>query len=243
METQSFFISGMTCAGCVEKITGALKENKNIQTVSLDLVSGSLKLESERPVSVSELNRQLQPLKKYTVSNKMTPEKQAAAKEVSTVPWYQTYYPLLLVFVMSMGIPFSVLGLSGAGYARWMPLAMGTSLVVISFFKFLDLKKFSEGFSTYDPIAQKVPGYGWLYPFLELAAGIMFLSGIWIQVASAVAAVILSVTSIGVLSALRQKRTIQCACLGTVFNLPLTKVTIVENAVMITMAVSMLFYR
>lgn len=242
METQSFFISGMTCASCVEKITAALKENRNIEKVNLDLESGRLTVESESPVNVSDLNRQLQPLKKYTVHTQGAGERPpTAASEEITAPWYQTYYPLVLVFLMSMGIPFLVLTLSGTGYARWMELAMGTSLVVISFFKFLDLKKFSEGFSTYDPVAQKVPGYGWIYPFLELTAGILFLSGMWIQIASAVVAVILTITSIGVLSALRQKRTIQCACLGTVFNLPLTKVTIVENAVMVTMAVIMLF--
>lgn len=245
MLTQSFAVSGMTCSGCVEKITAQLKEVSHIRNVQLDLASGTLEVESEKPVSVDELNRQLQILKKYTVLDQSMqvasdmPVKQQETRE----PWYRTYYPLMLVFAMSMGLPFVVLSLVGTGYGHWMSLAMGTSLVAIAFFKFLDLKKFAEGFSTYDPIAKKMPFYGWIYPFLELGAGILFLSGIEIQTASLTVSIILTVTSIGVISALRQKRMIECACLGTLFKLPLTKVTIVENAVMVTMALVMLFYR
>jgi hypothetical protein len=44
----------------------------------------------------------------------------------------------------------------------------------------------------------------------------------------------------GVTQALLQKRRIQCACLGTVFNLPMSKVTFIEDALMAVMAMFML---
>jgi hypothetical protein len=37
------------------------------------------------------------------------------------------------------------------------------------------------------------------------------------------------------------KDEIQCACLGTVFKLPMTTVTIVEDLLMVVMAAAMLF--
>jgi hypothetical protein len=44
---------------------------------------------------------------------------------------------------------------------------------------------------------------------------------------------------IGVVSSVLNKRKIICACLGTVFNLPMTKVTIVEDTIMVVMAALM----
>lgn len=48
------------------------------------------------------------------------------------------------------------------------------------------------------------------------------------------------VSIVGVTQALVQKRRIRCACLGTVFNLPMTTVTFMEDALMAGMALVML---
>jgi hypothetical protein len=42
--------------------------------------------------------------------------------------------------------------------------------------------------------------------------------------------------AIGVIRAVRQKQAIQCACLGTVFQLPMTRVTIIEDLLMVIMS-------
>ena len=60
---------------------------------------------------------------------------------------------------------------------------MGLFYIVFSFFKFLDLKGFPESFKMYDPVAKVVPIYGWLYPFIELALGLLFLMRIQIPIA------------------------------------------------------------
>jgi hypothetical protein len=51
----------------------------------------------------------------------------------------------------------------------------------------------------------------------------------------------MSVSIIGVLESVLNKKKIQCACLGAVFNLPMSTVTIIEDALMITMSATMLF--
>jgi hypothetical protein len=48
--------------------------------------------------------------------------------------------------------------------------------------------------------------------------------------------------AVGVIQSVRAKETIQCACLGTVFQLPMSTVTIVENAGMAAMAGWMLVF-
>ena len=52
---------------------------------------------------------------------------------------------------------------------------------------------------------------------------------------------VLSVTTFGVLQSLLNKNKIECACLGTVLNLPMTEATLIENIVMILMVLSLLF--
>jgi hypothetical protein len=50
----------------------------------------------------------------------------------------------------------------------------------------------------------------------------------------------MGVSIIGVLQSLVNKRKIQCACLGTVFNLPMSTVTVIEDALMMVMSGTML---
>ncbi len=56
-----------------------------------------------------------------------------------------------------------------------------------------------------------------------------------------IAIIILGVSSIGVIKSNLAKQKIQCACLGSVFNLPMSTVTIVEDLLMVVMAELMLF--
>ena len=61
------------------------------------------------------------------------------------------------------------------------------------------------------------------------------------MVTNTAAFVIMSVSIIGVLRSVLKKRAIRCACLGTVFNLPMSTITIIEDGLMIAVsAVSIL---
>jgi hypothetical protein len=48
-------------------------------------------------------------------------------------------------------------------------------------------------------------------------------------------------TTVGVIDQLRQKNKIVCACLGSVLNLPMTEATLIENLIMIAMAMILIF--
>ncbi len=113
---------------------------------------------------------------------------------------------------------------------------MAGFFIGLSFFKFLDLNSFAEAFSNYDPLAQRISGYGRVYPFIELILGLMFISEVGFLGANIITIVILSVTTFGVIKRLQSKSKIQCACAGAGFNLPLSYVTVFENLAMIIMA-------
>ena len=118
---------------------------------------------------------------------------------------------------------------------------MGLFYIVFSFFKLLDLKGFPDSFRMYDPLAKVVPAYGWVYPFIETALGLMFLFRCQTEVALMTTIVVLGITTIGVTKTLLDKKSIQCACLGTALKLPMTQATFIENAIMLVMAFWMLF--
>jgi hypothetical protein len=51
---------------------------------------------------------------------------------------------------------------------------------------------------------------------------------------------VMSVSTVGVARTLLKKAKIQCACLGTVFNLPMSSVTLIEDLVMVGMSATMI---
>ena len=114
---------------------------------------------------------------------------------------------------------------------------MGLFFIVFSFFKMLDLKNSPESFRMYDPLAKRVSIYGWIYPFIETALGLMFLMRFEIEIALITTLIILSITTVGVTKTLLDKKSIRCACLGTALKLPMTEATFIENAIMIVMAI------
>lgn len=78
------------------------------------------------------------------------------------------------------------------------------------------------------------------YPWLEVALGLMFLLGWFPLLANSITLAIMLIGLFGVVAAVRRKQAIQCACLGTVFNLPMSSVTIIENSIMALMAAAMI---
>jgi len=90
----------------------------------------------------------------------------------------------------------------------------------------------------YDPLAKNIPIYGWVYPFIETALGLMFLFKIEIYLAIFLTVLFLSITTVGVVKVLSNKEEVQCACLGTAIKLPMTIATLIENSIMIVMAIT-----
>lgn len=114
---------------------------------------------------------------------------------------------------------------------------------VFSFFKFLNIQGFVNAFSLYDVIAKNWKPYGYFYAAFELMAGFGYLLVPESLILNLAILLILGISSYGVTQAVLRKNKIRCACLGTLFNLPMTKVTIVENVTMMVMAAITIFIR
>jgi len=235
---QMFKVKGMTCDSCVEKISDILKTDGQIVNLHVMLNPPQIHFDSDEKIDAEKINQKLAPLKKYSVEVDQNP---GALSQERVSAKFLKYMPLILLFGLSAGIPAIHVLMSHSNFEQWMYQFMGVTLIALAYFKLLDLSKFAEAFSTYDPIAMKFHKYGNIYPFFELIAGTGFVLGVAVKALSILVILFLLPTTVGVVKALKQKRKFQCACLGTAFNLPLTKVTIVENILMITMSALIIF--
>jgi hypothetical protein len=153
----------------------------------------------------------------------------------------KTYKPLILVAAFIVGVTALVEWRSGEFIAmRAMNDFMAGFFIFFSFFKFLNLEGFADAFSTYDVIAKRSRVDAFAYPFIELALGLAFALEKFLVPANILTVALMVVGNYGVWLVLKRKGTIQCACLGTIFNLPMTKITLFENSLMMIMALTYL---
>ncbi|RZJ42077.1 MAG: glutaredoxin family protein [Brevundimonas sp.] len=157
-------------------------------------------------------------------------------------PGATSYVPVLVVFAVALLIALPVVWLKdGPVLSGLLPTFIAIAMCLLAMLKLQDVEKFSTMFLNYDLLAQKWPPYGYLYPFLELGAGVLMLAGILIVVSAPVALVIGGIGALSVFKAVYiDKRHLKCACVGGSTNVPLGFVSLTENLMMIGMAVWML---
>jgi cation transport ATPase len=238
---QTFNIDGMTCNNCKASVEKYLNELPHISHVSIDLAKGEAEITMDKHLAAEVLQNALP--EKFTVSKKEGEHELTStnAPEVSQEKSkLQQLKPLLLIlfYISSAGV---LLHYKDWSWSEFMLDFMGLFYIVFAFFKMLDLKGFPESFKMYDPLAKRLPIYGWMYPFIETALGLMFLMRFKVNIALIMTLVVLGITTIGVTKTLMDKKSIRCACLGTALKLPMTEATLIENSIMIAMAALMLF--
>ena len=238
---QTFNIDGMTCNNCKASVEKYLNDLPHISHVSIDLAKGEAEITMDKHLAAEVLQNALP--EKFTVSKKEGEHELTStnALEVSQEKSkLQQLKPLLLIllYISAAGV---LLHYKDWSWSEFMLDFMGLFYIVFAFFKMLDLKGFPESFKMYDPLAKRLPIYGWMYPFIETALGLMFLMRFKVDIALIMTLVVLGITTIGVTKTLMDKKSIRCACLGTALKLPMTEATLIENSIMIAMAALMLF--
>ena len=232
----TYIITGMTCDGCRTSVEDKLNALPQVEKASVNLETSEAIIEMSNHISTEQLRMVLSD--KYSISEKNIFKTTSSSIDKEKSDLHQLF-PLFLIFAYII-IASALLNKNPWDINGFMLDFMGLFYVVFSFFKLLDLKGFPESFKMYDPIAKVIPLYGWVYPFIEVALGVMFLMRIETPIALIITLIVLGITTIGVTKTLLDKKSIQCACLGTALKLPMTKATFIENSIMIVMAIVML---
>lgn len=230
----TYQVTGMTCSSCEEKVKSALLMVDNVTAVTVSKEMNQVTISMDQHISLEDLQRVLD--NKYKIS--ATHHNEALEQ---TKSWFATYKPIILIFIYIAVVATLVqLSQHHIDFMQWMRHFMAGFFLVFSFFKMLNLKGFAESYVMYDVIAKKIPAWAYLYAFVELALGIAFLIDFNPFITNLTALIVMTISVIGVLQTVLNKKKIQCACLGVIFNLPMSKVTIIEDGLMMVMSASML---
>ncbi|QQS09574.1 MAG: heavy-metal-associated domain-containing protein [Phycisphaerales bacterium] len=245
-------ITGMHCAACEGRVAAAIKTIPGVtnvhvsRTASTDAAGPHATVVSDREISLESLRHAVRSAsdqgRSYGV---IEPHTAPTAAQTATdgEPDNESLYPLFLIVSFIVGV-VAIVGLRRLAWSWHESMLdfMAGFFVVFSFFKFLDLRGFVFAYRMYDLIAARSRGYAFVYPFLELALGVAYLTRFQLAITNAVTLVVMVVGTLGVGRAVLNRSRIRCACLGTALNLPMTTVTIVEDVGMALMAAAMLLW-
>ena len=257
MGTQTFALKGLHCNACVDRVSKALAPLASGVSVALSPMQVVL---TDTFADFETLRRAVENAGKYTLLPGLVPNQvsntavsqwipASAAPETIAIKeaqpsWLATYSPLLLIVAYILGgsmlVQIGMGGPSSISLEETMRYFMAGFFLVFSFFKLLDINAFADAYAGYDLLARRWRGWGLVYPFVELALGMAYLAHLDGPVLNGLTVLVMGFSAIGVIQAVTSKRRIQCACLGAVFKLPMSTVTIVEDLGMVAMALWMI---
>ena len=250
-----YHITGMTCGGCAAKVKSVFLKHPDVLAAEVSHQKGAAWVQADRKPDRQKLDKLLSDAGDYHITGvddhtdgpETTTTEGAEAQKAHTGPDQEgaspleTYKPLILIFLFVAGIA-AIASFQDQVFSwhQWMRYFMAGFFIVFSFFKFLDLKGFARSYAMYDLLAKQWKGYGYVYPFMELGLGILYITAIHLTATHIATILIMGFSSIGVIRNMLSPNQVQCACLGTVFKLPLGNVTLVEDLLMVAMAAVML---
>lgn len=151
------------------------------------------------------------------------------------------FIPLIVIFSIIALITLAHQLYYGWNFMECMRIIMAAFFLIFGFFKVINLAGFAKAYHMYDLIAQRFYAYGYIYPFLELSLGTAYLLQWRPLEVNVFTLILMLVSAAGVFNELRKGKTVVCACLGAVFKIPMTYVTLAEDLIMAVMALAMLF--
>ena len=226
-------ILGVSCSSCVEKITSELLDLNNISKVKL-FNKSEIHIYHDNDIDLDFLNNYLIDIGNYKLL------KQKKYQKIFNL--IGIYKPLIILFTLIFFLTL-IFQIRFESFKSKIFIREFISFffILFSLLKIYDLKSFSKMFNKYDIISKKIYVWGYIYPFIEFLLGILFLYNFIEFERNLFALIFLFVSSIGVLNSVLKNEKIKCACMGSFFDLPMSKVTIFENIIMILMII-MMFY-
>ncbi len=155
-----------------------------------------------------------------------------------------TYRPVIAVFVAAALMALAATWAADGTILSWRSpewfIAFG--MCILALLKLQDVESFATMFLNYDLLARRWTPYGYIYPFAELLAGVLMISGMLTWLSIPVAAFIGGIGAVSVFKAVYvDKHELKCACVGGASKVPLGFVSLTENVMMVGMAGWMLW--
>jgi glutaredoxin len=152
-----------------------------------------------------------------------------------------TYWPVIAVFLVAAAMAIAASVATESLGLRTLQWFVAFSMCLLALLKLQDVERFSSMFLGYDLLARRWIRYGYIYPFAEFTAGALMISGRLTLLSAPLALFIGGIGAVSVIKAVYiEKRDIKCACVGGNSTVPLGTVSLIENVMMVFMAIVML---
>ncbi len=228
-----FGITGLTCESCVRKVETLLATHPSVERVHVNLAMGRVDLIASASVSIEQLAEILADTRYVLIPW------QSPSLVTRTLRSVQAFLPLITMFAIVTVFTVAMGFVGGLNVHYLMSMFMGGFFVVFGSLKVFNLSGFARSYRAYDDIASRLSMWGYVYPFVEVALGVLFLLEIGVLYASIVTAVIMFQKAYSVSRNLLAGNQPQCACLGGFFTIRITWVTCAEDLLMALMGVVM----
>ena len=146
---------------------------------------------------------------------------------------WRDYLPLIYVYIFSLLITLNLTFYYSFLFRESVLFFLGIFSLIFGILKIIKLTSFVDSFIEYDFISKKIKAYAYAFPFIELIFAVSFLLRHELILIELICLIFYSLNLISVINALLQKKKFVCACLGGLFNVPLSYVSLAENLTMI----------
>ncbi len=150
------------------------------------------------------------------------------------------FLPLIVIFSVILSVSLFFFFESGGKIEYAVRVFMAGFFIVFGALKVVKLRSFAVAYRMYDLLAKRSVLYSYTYPFIELGLGLSYAFNSAPLLTNWITLAVMLFSAWGVYLQLRKGETIMCACLGTVFKVPMTWVTLFEDLLMAAMAAAML---
>ncbi len=153
------------------------------------------------------------------------------------------YFKLALVLMLVAAIAALHAGWRGFELLQYLESYMGVFFAVFAGFKLYNLKEFAYGFKSYEIMKHKSVAWGYVYPFMQVLFGGLYLLNYGTVVLDSIVLAWSAFGACVVLLTLRRVGDIHCLCLGNMIKLPLSTVSFIEDFGMAVIAAAMIVLR
>lgn len=152
----------------------------------------------------------------------------------------QELIPLMSMVGINIAIAYILVWQTAGSFQLWVHYFVGLLLCSSALLKFMDMKKFADGYEMYDVIASNFRVYGYIYPFIELELGLGFMAFTANSYVTLIALPLLTISFFGAATAIYEGTDTKHASYKTILNIPLPILNLAINSLAIFMSLLLL---
>lgn len=144
-----------------------------------------------------------------------------------------TFLPVFYVYIFSLLLSLNLVFFFNLNTRSFYLYFLGFFSLTFGILKIINYKTYIESVLEYDFVAQRFKPYAYLFPIFEIIFGLLFIIHKEILYVEYFCILLFTLNIIVIANALEKKRDYSCACMGGLFNLPLSYVSLLESLTMV----------